>query len=374
MWCDHCGTKLPEDGAFCPACGKAPANNPSADATGFFSAGSLLEEEPAKPMAPEISAPPITRAIPHEGVVFKPITKTGVPKTSGEGRRISFARELKLLLRQGWLVMLGERRNLIFSLLFPVLAAVVTVWVAGKDMFDNMESTRSACFVLVCAAIWCGLFNSIQVVVKERENIKRDYVSGALRIECYVISRSALQLLLCFVQSLILVMAIPGVNWQHGNPLPRSGLIFPGPMVEFFISLFLVMYASDVLGLLISSIVKKQELASQLAPYVLIVQLLFSGVLFKMEGGAEVISALMISRWGMEALGSISDLNDLPLRIQVENDNPMLRKLIDRDKESDFAADSEHLLVVWVIMLVFVAVQIVAANISLHGVKKDTRM
>jgi hypothetical protein len=145
-------------------------------------------------------------------------------------------------------------------------------------------------------------------------------------------------------------------------------------MVEFFISLFLVMYASDALGLLISSVVKKQELASQLAPYVLIVQLLFSGVLFKMEGGAEVISALMISRWGMEALGSIGDLNDLPLKIQVENDNPMLMELIEREEESAFAADSEHLLLVWLIMLVFVAVQLVAANVSLHSVKKDTRM
>lgn len=402
MWCEHCGSKLPEGGSFCPACGKASAKKPAAGATGFFSAGSLLDDEsverpvdmavpkptpamavppvkPAAPTSPETSTPPITRAIPHEGVVFKPITETrpikpAVPKTSGEGRRISFTRELKLLLRQGWLVMLGEKRNLIFSLLFPVLAAVVTVWVAGKDMFDNMESTRSACFVLVCAAIWCGLFNSIQVVVKERENIKRDYVSGALRIECYVISRSGLQLLLCFVQSLILVMAIPGVNWQHGNSLPRNGLIFPEPLVDYFISLFLVMYASDALGLLISSIVKKQELASQLAPYILIVQLLFSGVLFKMEGGAEVISVLMISRWGMEALGSISDLNDLPLKIQVENDNPMLMELIDRDKESAFAADSEHLVQVWLIMLLFVAVQLIAANVSLHGVKKDTRM
>lgn len=396
MWCEHCGTKLPDDGVFCPACGKTPAKDPSAGAALFFSAGSLLDEgpvnapadtpivpvqpaPPARPVAPMTSAPSITRAIPHEGVQFKPITKTkasrtAAPKTTGEGRRISFGRELKLLLRQGWLVMLGERRNLIFSLLFPVLAAVVTVWVAGKDMFESMEATRSACFVLVCAAIWCGLFNSIQMVVKERENIKRDYVSGALRIECYVLSRSVLQMLLCFVQSLILVMAIPGVNWQHGNPLPRSGLIFPEPMVEFFISLFLVMYTADVLGMLISSIVKKQEMASQLAPYILIVQLLFSGVLFKMEGGAELISVLMISRWGMEALGSICDLNDLPLRIQVENDHPMLRKLIDRDKESAFAADSEHLVMVWVILLVFVVVQLAVANICLHGVKKDTRM
>lgn len=433
MWCDNCGSKLPESSAFCPICGKTAVKKPSAGATGFVSAGSLLDEEPvgrpmdvvapapqprplepahaappARPMPPTPpahSAPPITRAIPHEGVQFAPITmtsapkppmpktpapKTVAPKTAGESRRISFGRELRLLLRQGWLVMLGERRNLIFSLLFPVLAAAVTVWVAGKDMFNSMEPTKSACFVLVCAAIWCGLFNSIQVVVKERENIKRDYVSGALRIECYVISRSVLQLLLCFVQSLILVVAIPGVHWQHGNTLPGNGLLFSEPLVEYFISLFLVMYASDVLGLLISSIVKKQELASQLAPYILIVQLLFSGVLFKMEGGAEVISALMISRWGMEALGSISDLNELPLKLAVESGSGeklyveeqgffVPTSLADvlqsqREAESAFEAAGDHLMTVWLIMLLFVVVQLVVANVCLHGVKKDTRM
>lgn len=435
MWCENCGSKLPEGGGFCPICGKTAANKPSAGATGFVSAGSLLDDEPigrpadvaapapqprplqpvppmppirTAPMTPPVKAvppipptppahgaPPITRAIPHDGVQFAPITmtstpkpaapktvspKTVSPKTAGESRRISFGRELRLLLRQGWLVMLGERRNLIFSLLFPVLAAAVTVWVAGKDMFNSMEPTKSACFVLVCAAIWCGLFNSIQVVVKERENIKRDYVSGALRIECYVISRSVLQLLLCFVQSLILVVAIPGVNWQHGNSLPESGLLVSEPLVEFFISLFLVMYASDVLGLLISSIVKKQELASQLAPYILIVQLLFSGVLFKMEGGAEVISALMISRWGMEALGSIGNLNDLPLKLVMETKDDMKRSQLEmlleeeREIESAFEATGEHLMVVWLVMLAFVVVQLVVANICLHGVKKDTRM
>lgn len=422
MWCDNCGCKLPEGGASCPVCGKTAAAKPSGGGTGFFSAGSLLDDEPVStpvapgpapqprpltpvqpapparpvpPTPPAHSVPPITRAIPHAGVQFEPITmtsapmnpmpktaapKTVAPKTTGESRRISFGRELRLLLRQGWLVMLGERRNLIFSLLFPVLAAAVTVWVAGKDMFNSMEPTKSACFVLVCAAIWCGLFNSIQVVVKERENIKRDYVSGALRIECYVISRSVLQLLLCFVQSMILVVAIPGVNWQHGNTLPENGLIISEPLVEFFISLFLVMYASDVLGLLISSIVKKQELASQLAPYILIVQLLFSGVLFKMEGGAEVISALMISRWGMEALGSISNLNDLPLKLVMETKDDMKRSQLEmlleeeREIESAFEATGEHLVMVWLVMLLFVAVQLVVANVCLHGVKKDTRM
>lgn len=414
MWCNHCGSELPEGGAFCAKCGTAVAKKSAVSETGFFSPGSLLDEEPpkgpaetAKPVAPASPAAPgrpvepVTPAAPRRPVEpvtpaapkrpvepvtpaasaapvtrpaasRPPVTKPAAPRAAGEGRRLPFGRELKLLLRQGWLVMLGEKRNLIFSLLFPVLSAFVMVWVAGKDMFENLESTKSACFALVCAAIWCGLFNSIQVVVKERENIKRDYVSGALRIECYVVSRATLQMLLCFVQSLILVIALPGVNWQYGNDLPKDGLIFSGPMPEYFISLFLVMLASDALGLLISSLVKKQELASQLAPYVLIVQLLFSGVLFKMEGAAEGISALMVSRWGMEALGSICDLNNMPLRIQV--DNPGLASMIEVVEDSAFDADSGHLITVWLILLLFVVVELVAANISLRGIKKDTRM
>ncbi len=415
MWCERCGTKLPDAAAVCPNCGKAVPGRNAGSSFGFSSAGSLLSEdvpptmpemhtarphtvkpEPANPAGPSSVSPapprdvapprptpaagtpprpaaPIRPVMPEKKRAFTAIP-TAAPRTSGESMRISFGKELKLLLRQGWLVLLGEQRNLIFSLLFPVLAAVVTVWVAGKNMFDSMEATKSACFVLVCAAIWCGLFNSIQTVVKERENIKRDYVSGALRIECYVISRAALQMGLCLIQSLVLVLAIPGVNWQYGNKLPSSGLIIGEPLVEYFISLFLLMYAADILGMFISSLVKKPELASQLAPYVLIVQLLFSGVLFKMEGGAEGVSALMLSRWGMEALGSISDLNDLPLKIQLENDNPLLEEIIDRDIESAFTATDTHLLEVWLILLVFIAVQLIASNFCLRSVKKDTRM
>ncbi len=53
---------------------------------------------------------------------------------------------------------------------------------------------------------------------------------------------------------------------------------------------------------------EKEEAANVLAPYILIVQLIFSGILFNMEGMADYISYIMISKWGMEALGSIADL------------------------------------------------------------------
>ena len=265
------------------------------------------------------------------------------------------------------MILIGEPRNLWISLLFPLAAAMVTVWIAGENMFVNFESTKSACFILVCAAIWGGLFNSIQTVVKERKNVKRDYVSGALRIECFILSRAMIQLALCAIQSAVLCLSFYGIQGIYGNDLPAEGLILGSPMPEYYVTVLLVMYASDMLGLMISCIVKSEQLASQMSPYILIVQLLFSGVLFEMKGAASSMSAFMISRWGMEALGSISDLNGLPLRIQEEF--PM----IPHEADAAFTYTAEHLTEVWLIMLLFVIVPLVIGMISLYQVKNDKR-
>ena len=234
-------------------------------------------------------------------------------------------------------------------------------------MFLNMESTKSASFIVVCAAIWGGLFNSIQVVVKERANIKRDYVSGALRIGCYTTSRAFIQLVLCAFQAAILCLSFYGVEIIYGNELPSEGIIFSSVMLEYYITVFLVMYAADTMGLMISCLVKSEQLASQMSPYILIVQLLFSGVLFDMEGASSSVSAGMLSRWGMEALGSIDNLNALPLRLQEEF--PM----IPHEAEDAFTYTAEHLTEVWLILLAFVVVPLIIGNIALHSVKKDSR-
>ena len=282
-------------------------------------------------------------------------------------KRISPLRELQLLLGESFSILVSQTRNLIISLLFPLGAAAITVWIAGEDMFLNMESTKSAAFILVCAAIWGGLFNSIQVVVKERKNIKRDYISGALRIGCYTTSRAIVQLGLCAIQAAVLCLSFWGVELFYGNELPAEGIVFGPVMPEYYITVFLVMYAADTMGLMISCLVKSEQLASQLSPYILIVQLLFSGVLFSMEGASSSVSAFMLSRWGMEALGSISDLNGLPLRLQEEF--PM----IPHEADAAFEYTSEHLLTVWLILLAFVLVPLVVGNFILHGVKKDSR-
>lgn len=282
-------------------------------------------------------------------------------------KRISPLRELGILLRQGFRALTGNKINLTISMLFPFTAAGITVWIAGQDMFLNMESTKSACFILVCAAIWGGLFNSIQTIVKERKSIRRDYVSGALRIGCYTASRAIIQLVLCAFQSAVLCLSFYGVHWAYDNEFPADGLFLGSAMLEYYITIFLIVFAADTMGLCISCVVKNEQLASQMSPYILIVQLLFSGVLFAMEGAASSVSAVMLSRWGMEALGSISNLNDLPLRLQAQF--PM----IPHEADEAFLYTAEHLREVWLILLVFVVVPLLIGNVALHSVKKDTR-
>ena len=386
MNCMHCGAVLEDGSRFCANCGKSVPAPAAPAAGGFMRAGGLGGDlnsrsaaVPAKPAssAPIHSAPPVSPPPPRPAAAVvetppKPVKPAPTPSSVPHAnRRISAKRELKLLMRQGWLVMLGEKRNLIISLFFPLLAGFVSVWITGEKMFIDHESTKFASFILVCAAIWCGLFNSIQSIVKERENIKRDYVSGALRIGCYTASRAILQAILCLVQSTVLCLAIPCVKLVHGNEMPSEGVLGIPVMIEYFVSLFLVMYAADAMGLMISAIVKKDEMASKMAPYILIVQLLFSGVMFEMKGIAKGLSALMLSRWGMESMGSVSNLNSFPPRIHTEV--PGTAGIVPFYDEAAFDNDPGHLLLAWGVLLLFVAVQLTVCAAFLKKVKNDTR-
>lgn len=283
-----------------------------------------------------------------------------------EQKRISSWQEFGVLTRQFLLILVRDWKNLLISLLFPAAAAVITVWIAGENMFVHYEGTKSACFVLVSAAIWGGLFNSIQVVVRERPNIRRDYSAG-LRLRSYIGSRAVTQVGLCAVESLLLCAAFPGVAWRFGNALPDAGLVLGSAFWEYYVSLFLLMCAADAMGLCVSCLVRKEESANVMAPYILIVQLIFSGILFPMKGGAEKLSALMLSRWGMESLGSTSDLNGMPLRIQATV------PAVPHEAEEMFRYERPHILMVWLILACFAAAFLVIGDLALHRVAKDRR-
>jgi hypothetical protein len=281
-------------------------------------------------------------------------------------KRISAFKEWKILCRQYRIIVFSDVKNLAIMIAFPVIASLIIIWIAGENMFVHYEGTKSACFVVVSAAIWGGLFNSIQTVVKERANIKRDYTTG-LRLKCYIASRALIQFALCIFQSAILCTCFIGIGLKYGNELPKNGIFFKNALLEYYVSVLLLMFVADCLGLMISCMVRKVETANVMAPYILIIQLIFSGILFTMKGSAEKVSYLMISRWGMEALGSTSDLNSLQLKIQMQVPS------VEHEAENMFEHSITHICIVWMILVLFIVFFLVMGDVLLHRVSKDSR-
>lgn len=191
-------------------------------------------------------------------------------------------------------------------IVFAVVISFILSAVLGDSMFQLKEGTREGFFAIVSSCIWIGIFNSIQNICRERQIIKREHRTG-LHITSYVAAHLIYQGVICAVQTLAMVV-IYGIF----TPFPDKGLIFGSFYVDLYITFFLIVYAADVLGLAVSSIVKSTTAAMTVMPFILIVQLIFSGSIFPLTGPAKTISNLTISKWGQRVLCIESNLNELP--------------------------------------------------------------
>jgi hypothetical protein len=93
-----------------------------------------------------------------------------------------------------------------------------------------------------------------------------------------------------------------------GVQLPAKGVLLPWGPLEMFITLALTAIAGVSIGLLLSALVKQVNAVTYAVLAVLFIQILFPGVLFKMEGALEPLSKVTITRWSLEALGGTADM------------------------------------------------------------------
>ncbi|MCR5230230.1 MAG: ABC transporter permease [Solobacterium sp.] len=188
------------------------------------------------------------------------------------------------------------------------MAVIVSALVAGVcvNVFVNMEATMIGSLAFACVCIWNGFFNSIQVVCRERKIIKREHRSG-LHITSYIAAHMIYQAFICLCQVLIQLIVYKLCGYKY----PTQGIITGSFVLDFGITLFLVTYAADMLALLVSCIVSNTTDAMTVVPFLLIVQLIFSGVAFPLEGAAEKISNFTISRWGIRTINTVANYNSM---------------------------------------------------------------
>lgn len=291
----------------------------------------------------------------------RPEEEKPVPEKSRKKSGPSAWRQFGVLCARYAELMTNDRPRLLVLLLQPCFIALLLWIVADKDIFDIYESTKSMLFALSCSGIWIGLFNSIQEICKERVIVKREYMAN-LKLPGYVLSKFVFQAVLGAVQSLLLTgifLALVGKN-------PR-GVFLDSFIPEMMLTVWLTVLASVALGLTVSAVVKTGDKGMTVAPFLLIIQLLFSGILFTLEGAGEAISCVTVSRWSVEALGSSARLNSLALRMQEEY--PML----EHEAESFFRASRPHVLTDWGILAGMTAAFLLLAMVLLRGIAKDRR-
>ena len=188
-----------------------------------------------------------------------------------------------------------------------LIAAMVSM-VIRKDFFLTMEGDLKGAFALTCVCIWNGCFNSIQVICRERNVLKREHRAG-LHITSYVMSHMLYQALLCLAQTILTLFVLEKMEVKF----PSEGLITRWFMVDIGISMFLMSYAADMLSLLVSAIAHTTTTAMTVMPFVLIFQLVFSGGIFNLPAWSQTVSRFTISNYGLKCIAAQSDYNHTPM-------------------------------------------------------------
>jgi len=245
------------------------------------------------------------------------------------------------------------KKESIISIFIGIIITFIVMFVTSENMFFKFEGTKSGLFSLICVCIWIGIFNSIQLVCREKNDIVKDELDKSLKASSYMAAHFIYQFFLCAIQSVIVFIIfymsmVFGDKGDIGNPL------------AYLITIFLIMYASDAMAFVISSAVPNPIVAMTIMPLLLLIQLVMAGVLFELEGAASFVANFTVSKWGMSAFGMIGDITTLPSAVKdklatMPEEMTSDIQLISSNDIDMFSGGAGEIFGCWVIFTVFIA-------------------
>lgn len=277
-----------------------------------------------------------------------------VPRKAKE----SHSEQLRVLSVRYLKLVVNDRLRFFLLLAQAPLLAVLIFFVADGKQFVQYEMTKSLLFALSCSAFWIGMLNSIQEICKERTIMKRECMTG-LSLSAYISSKIIVLGSLCLIQSTLITLVFSTLVG-----LPEKGVLIHS-FFELLITTFITAVSSAAMGLFVSALFTNADRAMTVAPLLLMPQILFSGLIFKLSGATEIISWIAVCRWSMEGYGTTVNLNDLPLKLQQEG------IMITHEAEAFFEYTSLHLLTSWGILVLYTIVFLILARIILQRVGRE---
>jgi len=203
----------------------------------------------------------------------------------------------KLADTQYLLITLLEAPVLAFFLAFLIKYFDESVKIPEYTLLDN-TNLPVYMFMSVIVAIFMGLTVSAEEIIKDRKILKREAFLN-LSWNSYLMSKVVVQFLISAIQAFTFVLIGNGITEIRGM------------MFEYWLVLFSAWAMSNMMGLLISDSFKAVVTIYILIPFLVIPQIILSGIMVKYEKLNPNISSpsnipfygeAITARWGYEAL------------------------------------------------------------------------
>ncbi len=240
-----------------------------------------------------------------EPKIVIPEPEEGVPEINF--KTPSRFNQFRVFVKRDILSKLADTQYLLITLLeAPVLAFFLAFLIryfdesAAQPKYSLVDNSNLPVylFMSVIVAIFMGLTVSAEEIIKDRKILKREAFLN-LSWNSYLMSKVFVQFLISAIQAFTFVILGNAITGVHGMTF------------EYWLILFSCWASANMLGLLISDSFKAVVTIYILIPFLVIPQIILSGIIVKFEklnpGISSPISIpfygeMIMARWGYEAL------------------------------------------------------------------------
>ncbi|MEV6104817.1 FHA domain-containing protein [Streptomyces sp. NPDC051940] len=217
----------------------------------------------------------------------------------------SWGSQLRTLIRRYAAALSADRTFLVIMIALPFVMGAMTRALAGSEL--NQDTALNALLILCVGAVLTGAANAVRELVKERVIYQRERAVGLSR-SAYLMSKVVVLGLVTVVQAVVLTLV--GLIGVDLNAPGGEGVFLP-PLVEITMAVALLAFTAMMLGLLVSALVRKEEVTMPLLVLLAIIQVVFCGALLPLDGVPvlEQLSWLVPARWALGAMAATVDLH-----------------------------------------------------------------
>ncbi|MGF0173936.1 FHA domain-containing protein [Streptomyces sp. Marseille-Q5077] len=233
--------------------------------------------------------------------------RTGPVVIARPPRPRSRGAQLGTLIRRYATALAADRTFLAIIIALPFVMGAMARALAGSRL--TQETAMNALLILCVGGVLTGAANAVRELVKERVIYRRERAVGLSR-SAYLMSKVVVLGTITVLQAVVLTLvALLGVDL---NAPGGEGVLMP-PLVEITVAVALLAFTAMMLGLVVSALVRKEEVTMPLLVLLAIVQVVFCGALLKLDGvpGLEQLSWVVPSRWALGAMAGTLELSRL---------------------------------------------------------------